>query len=411
VTILRAYQADLSVDDEVIDYSNQRRHKWLKAAKKGNIRAYLAVFSIFTLMILRSILTTLILIGATILGAQAALAQYSAEITSSDPSRPEFNFMGFGDISYISRDGSSQDGFVIGQAVAHMSASLGQSLSVFGEFSATAKDSEYSFEVERLIVKYDFSDLFKLSAGRYHTPIGYWNSQFHHGAWLQTTVTRPEMIKFGSKIVPIHFVGILLEGTLPRNALGLSYHAGFGNGRHANVARSGDAGDINGDKAWMVQLRAAPDQFFGLEAGLGFYNDEIRPDDRPDIKENTISAYAAWTRESPEVIFEYLHSEHELLSNSSVSGDVDAWYAQFAYRLKGELRDWKPYARFENTDVDSTDPLLFDQGLDYDASILGVRWDFNPYAALKAEYRNEEFANAGRENNFRLQVSFVLAKL
>ena len=44
-------------------------------------------------------------------------------------------------------------------------------------------------------------------------------------------------------------------------------------------------------------------------------------------------------------------------------------------------------------------------------AFLGVRWDFNPYAALKAEYRNEEFDNAGRENNFRLQVSFVLAKL
>ena len=67
--------------------------------------------------------------------------------------------------------------------------------------------------------------------------------------------------------------------------------------------------------------------------------------------------------------------------------------------------------RFENTDVDDTDPLLFDQGLDFDASILGIRWDFNPYAALKAEYRNEEFDNGGRENNFRVQLSFVLAKL
>ncbi len=319
--------------------------------------------------------------------------------------------MGFGDVSYISRDGSSQDGFVIGQAVGHLSASLGNSFHVFAEATATGKDSEYSVEIERLIVKYEFSDLFKLSAGRYHTPIGYWNSAFHHGAWLQTTVTRPEMIRFGSKIVPIHFVGILLEGTVPGNALGLSYHAGFGNGRHANVARSGDAGDINGDKAWMVQLRSAPDQFYGLEMGLGLYNDEISPSDRPDIKESTVSAYAAWSRESPEIIFEYLHSEHELVSDSSVSGDVDAWYAQFAYRLKGDRDLWKPYLRFEKTDVDDTDPLLFDQALDYDASILGVRWDFNPHAALKAEYRNEEFNNGGRENNFRVQVSFVLAKL
>ena len=357
----------------------------------------------------RPILISILLLCSALLGAPASHAQYAGEITSSDTSAPEFNFIGFGDISYISRDGSSQDGFVIGQAVAHLSAALGNSFSVFGEFSVTGRDSGYSTEVERLMVKYDFSDLFKLSAGRYHTPIGYWNSAFHHGAWLQTTTTRPEVIKFGSKIIPIHFVGVLLEGTLPRNPLGLSYHAGYGNGRHANVARSGDAGDINGDKAWMVQLRAAPDRYFGLELGLGFYNDEISPNDRPDIKENTISAYAAWTRESPELIFEYLHSSHELLSDSSVSGDVDAWYVQFAYRLKDDLSQWKPYARLEKTEVDNTDPLLFDQGLDFEAGVLGVRWDFNPYAALKAEYRNEEFANAGRENNFRLQVSFVLA--
>ncbi len=353
----------------------------------------------------------MLLLCAVLLGAPASYAQFSSEITATGTSDPEFNILGFGDISYISRDGSDQDGFMIGQAVAHIAASLGNSFGVFAEFSATGKDSEYSMEVERLIVKYDFSDLLKVSGGRYHTPIGYWNSAFHHGSWLQTTTSRPEMIRFGSKIVPIHFVGVLVEGTLPRNALGLSYHAGFGNGRHANVARSGDAGDINGDKAWMVQLRAAPNKYFGLEMGLGIYNDEISPGDRPDIKENTISAYAAWTRESPEIIFEYLHSEHEQLTDSSISGNVDAWYAQLAYRLKGDLSQWKPYARFEKSDVDSTDPLLFDQGLDFDASVFGVRWDFNAYGAVKAEYRNEEFDNAGTENNFRLQVSFVLTKL
>jgi hypothetical protein len=262
-----------------------------------------------------------------------------------------------------------------------------------------------------LIAKYEFSDLFKLSGGRYHTPVGYWNSAFHHGSWLHTSTSRPEMIKFGSKLVPIHFVGILLEGTLPRNRFGLSYSAGFGNGRHENVARSGDAGDINSDKAWVVRLQSAPDRYFGLEFGLSFYSDEITPTDRPEIKESTVMAHVAWAKESPEIIFEYLHSTHELLLDSSVSGDVDAWYAHFAYRLKGKRRDWKPYIRFEKTEVDGTDPLLFDQGLDFDASILGVRWDFNPYAALKAEYRNEEFDNNGRENNFRLQLSFVLAKL
>ena len=327
------------------------------------------------------------------------------------PTGPEFRFMGFGNVDYISKDDSDEDGFAVGQAVAHLSASLSDSLTVFGEFSATGTDSEYRFEVERFIVKYDFSDRYKLSAGRYHTPIGYWNSAFHHGTWLQTSTSRPEMVKFGSKLVPIHFVGVLLEGLLPTGKLGLDYKAGFGNGRHENIARSGDAGDLNSDKAWLLQLNAKPQDLYGLQTGLGFYSDEVTVDGSPNIDETTLSAYVAWTKESPEILFEYMHSSHELVTDGSVNGDVDAWYFQFAYRLPGDKNQWKPYARYEKDSIDDSDPLLGNQGLDYEGGILGVRWDFNPYAALKAEYRNEEFNNAGRENNFRVQLSVVLAKL
>ncbi|MGW8369738.1 MAG: hypothetical protein ACWGPN_13815 [Gammaproteobacteria bacterium] len=343
---------------------------------------------------------------------QNVVGQESTATILGNIDQPEFTIMGFGDVSYVSEDGSDPDGFAIGQAVAHLSASLGDSLSVFGEFSATAKDSGYVFEVERAIVKYDFSDTFKLSAGRYHTPIGYWNSAFHHGAWLQTTVSRPEMVKFGSSIVPIHFVSVLLEGGLPvADEFGIEYKVGLGNGRHANIARAGDAGDINGDNAWMAQISTRPRRLSGLSVGAGIYQDLVSPPDSPDVDESTVSAYVAWTRGAPEVIVEYIHSTHELASNSSVSGDVNAWYAQFAYRLPGNRSDWKPYVRAERNDVDNSDPLLGAAGLDYEGAILGVRWDFNSYAALKAEYRNEEFDNGGRENNFRLQIAVVLAKL
>jgi hypothetical protein len=360
----------------------------------------------------------LLLLFASVIFAQDGFAEgssYQGAADTSSPSlmQPEFNFMGFGDISYLSRDAGNADGFAIGQAVAHLTASLDNSLRVFGEFSMTAKDNEYKAGVERLIVRYDFSDRFKLSGGRYHSPIGYWNSAFHHGAWLQTTVSRPEMAKFGSKIIPIHFVGVLLEGNFPANQFGLSYKAGFGNGRHENIVQPGDAGDINGDNAWLFQLNASPTStsLFGLHTGIGYYSDTVTPSDRDEIDEKTFSAYVAWEKESPEFILEYLHSTHEFADNSSISGDVDAWYAQVAYRLSGSKRQWKPYARYESTEVDDSDPLLGDQGLNYAAVVLGVRWDFSAYAALKAEYRNEEFDNGGKEDNFRLQVSFVLAKL
>jgi hypothetical protein len=73
----------------------------------------------------------------------------------------------------------------------------------------------FNFEVERSIIRFDQSDKLKISFGRYHTPINYWNTQYHHGSWLQTSESRPEMVQFGGSFLPIHFVGALAEGALP----------------------------------------------------------------------------------------------------------------------------------------------------------------------------------------------------
>ena len=100
-----------------------------------------------------------------------------------------------------------------------------------------------------MIIRFDQSDQLKVSFGRYHTPINYWNTAFHHGQWLQTTITRPEMIQFGGRFLPVHFVGALVEGAVPAGGWNLNYKAGVGNGRGTVISRGGDAGDNNGDRA------------------------------------------------------------------------------------------------------------------------------------------------------------------
>src|SRR5260221_286405 len=83
------------------------------------------------------------------------------------------------------------------------------------------------------------------ASGRSHPAVGYWNTAFHHGQWLQTSVNRPEMVKFGGQFLPVHFVGLLAEGSVGSGGLSVRYHAGIGNGRGLNIARGGDAGDVN----------------------------------------------------------------------------------------------------------------------------------------------------------------------
>jgi len=99
----------------------------------------------------RAIRHRLLILAFTVSTVTVAHAdQYSAEVTSSyNNERPEFVAMGFGDISYLSKEGSDADGFAIGQVVAHLSASMGHSFSVFGEFTLTANENEHSTGVER----------------------------------------------------------------------------------------------------------------------------------------------------------------------------------------------------------------------------------------------------------------------
>ena len=188
---------------------------------------------------------------------------------------PLVRVMGFGDFNYLVTELDRQEGFRMGQMVGHVIADIDERFTFFSEISLTGKDNSYSIEVERALVRYDFSDAFKVSVGRFHTPVGYWNAAFHHGSWLQTSVARPEMIKFGSRFIPIHFVGLIAEGGIPASPLRLDYSLGIGNGRAANIARAGDAGDINDQRAWVARVRSRPVSIAGLELGASFYSDRL----------------------------------------------------------------------------------------------------------------------------------------
>ncbi len=141
---------------------------------------------------------------------------------------PSLQIRGFADVDFSATDQhGSTSGFNLGQFVLHIASPLSQKVSYFGEISFTAQPAGFNLEVERSVVRYDYNDFFKISFGPYHTPINYWNTAFHHGLWLQTMVSRPEMIQFGGRFLPVHFVGVLAEGNIPSGGVGLGYNAAW----------------------------------------------------------------------------------------------------------------------------------------------------------------------------------------
>lgn len=340
-----------------------------------------------------------------LLTAACALWGADASAEESYPGHDRFTLLFFGETDYWNTSLDEPDGLNYGQLDTQATVWLNERFSVFSEMTSTVKRNNGSdFEVERLFISYDFSDTYQLSAGRYHTPLGYWNAAYHHGSWLQTTISRPQTVKFGSYVIPIHFVGALLEGKVGQSDFG--YRVGVGNGRSQEVNDPIDFGDHNGKLAWMLTGNYRPLRHM-LDTGVSVYVDRVKPDAGANIDEIIASAYLALQGEAPEVIVAYTYSAHEQRDNAVPDGSLHSIYAQFGYRLPGGASDFKPYLRAERLDVDDDDPLLGARGLDYNGLTTGIRWDFSTFAALKAEFRREQFDKENYANSFWLQLCFA----
>jgi len=312
-----------------------------------------------------------------------------------EPHFPSMQLHGFGDVDFSATDEhGSNSGFTLGQFVLHVASPLSKRVAYFGELSFTAGPTSYTADVERSIIRYTYNDYFKLSFGRYHTPINYWNTAFHHGLWLQTTISRPEMIRFGGRFLPVHFLGMLAEGNIPSGPLGLGYEVGLGNGRAGTISRAGDAGDINSNRAWVARISSRPTAWRDFQIGGAVYRDKITPvpalTGSPTFGEWISSAQIAWTHETPELISEFANVHHR----DDLTGTIynsQAYYVQLAYRLPWEQRKWKPYYRFEYTHVPAAEPLFSSTNFevtDLVGSTAGVRFDITDFAAFKWEYRH-----------------------
>jgi len=304
---------------------------------------------------------------------------------------PSLQIRGFGDVDFSGTDQKgSVSGFSLGQFDLHFASALSKKVSYFAEVTFTAQPNTYDLAVERSIIKYDYNDYFKMSFGKYHTPVSYWNTAFHHGAWLQTSIARPEMVRIGGTFIPIHFVGLQTEGNIPSGGLGLGYDLGLGNGRSSNFSKAGDSGDINDNRAFVANVFARPARLYGLQVGGSYYRDKLTPKAGINFDEWIASAHVVWTKEHPEVLAEYANVHHQDLQTLQTF-NTTGYYVQLAYRFPWQENKWKPYYRFEYIHRPTFEPVWdfggTDTVVDLVGSLVGVRYDITSYAAFKGEYR------------------------
>ena len=329
---------------------------------------------------------------------------------------------GFADVGlHASRNPppGTRNGFAIGSLDFYLTPELGGNVKTLIELNfGVASNGETEADLERAQIGYTFSDQLTLWLGRFHSPFGYWNMAFHHGAQIQTSILRPRMLDFEDDggILPVHTTGVWGTGSLRLAQGKLVYHLYAGNGtRIANGALDPNpAGDDNGNKVagFGLGYRFAGG-LDGLAVGVNGLRQTAVAYDATDsplsrTRLGLLGSYAVYDNDGWEVIGEVYRFRNVDLSGGS--GTHGSWtgYAQVAHTF---MERWVPYYRFEKASLDQTDNYFLAQanGRSYSRHVLGMRYNADPRAALKFELNRSNDAGVGRAiDEFRLQyaVSF-----
>lgn len=257
-------------------------------------------------------------------------------------------------------------------------------------------------DLERLTIGYTFSDAVKLRAGRFHTPLGFWNNAYHHGVQLQPTIQRPDFLKFEDDggIIPTHVVGVSLGGRVDTGVGAVEYTVLIGNGpqivdenedgdliKGDDVLSPNNIADNNIGKAVAFNAAISPSVLGGLKLGVSGHIAEIASFNDAVIVDQTIYAFAATYAIGPlGLAAEYFTINDKV----EVSGDDytnNAYYGLITYTL---MEKWVPYVMYENLSVKKDDPYMsaLEIGRDTEELTVGLRYNINYRSSLKVEYRD-----------------------
>lgn len=292
---------------------------------------------------------------------------------------------------------------------------------VFGEYYATTEEHD----LERFQLGWEFVPDTTLWIGRFHQPASAWNSQHHHGRYLQTAITRPFIERWEDEqgLIPQHITGALFD---TRQAIGggsaIQFAAGAGAGPTMATTQY-EPIDLLGSNPGRHRLSVSsrlsflPEYEGSNNAGLLFAHDHLETNAAPVyIRLNSHEAvltvyggYLDWNFGPWRLMTTTYYVDIDLDSNAHDESFISG-YAQVERTLPLKLT---AFARLESSARmgESTYIALFD---DHDGDIdiavrrqaLGLRWDFLRRQALTVELSHIDSLSQ-RSNEIRLQWSGV----
>jgi hypothetical protein len=293
---------------------------------------------------------------------------------------------------------------------------------VFGEFYITPDERD----LERLQFGFEFVPETVLWFGRFHQPGSAWNTEHHHGRYLQTAITRPYIERWEDEqgLIPQHITGALLESRRPAGAAGaVQFSAGAGAGPSAQTGELApiDLIDNNPGKHRLSltgRVAYLPEYTGTSSFGLLFGHDHVSASSMVVVsalnsRNATLSiygVYADWNSEPWRIIganyYVDVAFDQPTRDESFISG-----YLQAERQLPHDLTVFSRVEDSARMQESNYVKLFDDNDGDIDIALrrqaLGLRWDYVKRQALTIELSHVVSVRQ-KSNEIRLQWSAVI---
>lgn len=284
------------------------------------------------------------------------------------------------------------------------------------EFVASSEEKE----LERMQFGWHFQPGNALWVGRFHNPLSFWNTQMHHGDFLQSSLSRPTIANFEDDHgpLPAHISGVLFESTRTSGDSEIYYTAGLGIGpvlkgvlMPLDLLDPVQTGRVAGSFRLGYKPEVGNPNQFG--AAFGYARIPVLTSLNPaidEVRQSVLSFFLNLERDRLHFISEVfvLNDRVYTAGNFKRYSTVSA-YAQPEYKL-GESGRTTAYARVESTPNATNDGYLsLLPEFSPHQTFAGLRFDITPVQAIKIEVGDIHKQDGLQFQSISAQWSMVLA--
>ena len=288
----------------------------------------------------------------------------------------------------------------------------GDKFRFLGEYLWSSEENE----LERLKAGWQSGDNTMLWFGRFHSTAKYWTSEYHHGQFLQTSITRPIIDEWEDESgpMPSHITGLSLEHQsmrLDESALNHAFSVGLAPQFIGQELAPFDLLDPESGHDIAVNYRIAynPGVLSLNQFGLATAWNEINvvSDSNPDlvdlnhIRQFTIGLFADWNWDKWRLLANIVYFNHDMqYVDESLEDEFAAGYLQAEYAVS---ENWTIFGRTENGfNEDESLYLRLLPAFIAHRNMLGVRWDFASFQSFTMEVADTSAQGDGdSHNNFK----------